>query len=105
MKVGIEEDLGKKASLLNECGNDKWQLLAFYCITSKNGHAHFKCFAANAAILLKCVLPFLDVMYESVDSLSANPTKWLNRLKQFARNLQANCLNVFDHFVGLALKG
>ena len=26
MKVGIEEDLGKKASLLNECGNDKWQL-------------------------------------------------------------------------------
>ena len=44
-------------------------------------------------------------MYESVDSLSANPTKWLNRLKQFARNLPANCLNVFDHFVGLALKG
>ena len=29
MKAGIEEDLGKKASLLNECGNDKWQLLTF----------------------------------------------------------------------------
>ena len=36
--------------------------------------------------------------------LSANPTKWSNTLKQFVGNLP-NCLSVFDHFMGLALKG
>ena len=33
--------------------------------------------------------------------LSSNPTNWSNTLKQ----LLMNCLSVFDHFVGLALKG
>ena len=37
--------------------------------------------------------------------LSANPTKWSNTLTQFVGNLPSNCLSVFDHFVGLALKG
>ena len=37
--------------------------------------------------------------------LSANPAKWSNTLKQFVENLSTNCLSVFDHFVGLALKG
>ena len=32
-----------------------------------------------------------------INPLSGNPTKWPNTLKQ--------CLTVFDHFVGLALKG
>ena len=40
-----------------------------------------------------------------VNPLSANPIKWSNTLKQFVGNLPANCLSVFDHFVGLALKG
>ena len=40
-----------------------------------------------------------------VNSLSANPTKWSNTLKQFIGNLPKNCLSVFDHFVKLALKG
>ena len=35
------------------------------------------------------------------NSFSANSTKWPNTLKQFF----GNCLSVFDHFVGLALKG
>ena len=39
------------------------------------------------------------------NSLSANPTKWSNTLKQFVGNLPTNCLSVFDHFVILALKG
>ena len=34
-----------------------------------------------------------------------NPTKWTNTLKQFVGKLPTNCLSVFDHFVGLALKG
>ena len=37
--------------------------------------------------------------------LSANRTKWLNTLKQFVGNWPTNCLSVFDHFVGWALKG
>ena len=39
-----------------------------------------------------------------VNLLSTNPTKWSNTLKQFVGNLPTNCLNVFDHFVKLALK-
>ena len=40
-----------------------------------------------------------------LNSLSANPTKWSNILKQFVGKLPTNCLSVFDDFVGLALKG
>ena len=36
---------------------------------------------------------------------STNVTKWSNILKQFLGNLLTNCLSVFDHFMGLALKG
>ena len=40
-----------------------------------------------------------------INPLSANNTKWWsNTLKQFIGKLPTNCLNVFDHFVGLALK-
>ena len=35
-----------------------------------------------------------------INPLSANLTKWSNTLKQFVGKL-----SVFDHFVGLALKG
>ena len=38
-------------------------------------------------------------------SLSTNPTKWSDTLKQFIGQLTTNGLNVFDHFVGLVLKG
>ena len=41
----------------------------------------------------------------SVNPLRANPTKWSNTFKQFVDKLLTNCLSVFDHFVGLALKG
>ena len=37
--------------------------------------------------------------------LSTSFTKWSNTFKQFIGNLSMNCLSVFDHFVGLALKG
>ena len=39
-----------------------------------------------------------------VKPLSANPTKWSNTLKQFVSNSQWIAW-VFDHFVGLTLKG
>ena len=40
-----------------------------------------------------------------LNPLSAKFTKWLNTLKQIVGKLPTNCLSVFDHFVGLALKG
>ena len=42
---------------------------------------------------------------QQLNPLSAKITKWSNTLKQFVGNLPTNCLSVFDHFVGLALKG
>ena len=46
-----------------------------------------------------------DTSHFSKNISSANPTKWSNTLKQFVGNLPTTCLSVFDHFVGLALKG
>ena len=37
--------------------------------------------------------------------LSVSPIKWLNTIKHFVGNLLTNCLSLFDHFVGVALKG
>ena len=37
--------------------------------------------------------------------LSTNPTEWPNTLKQFVGSCRQIFLRVFDHFVGLALKG
>ena len=39
-----------------------------------------------------------------INRLNANITKWSNTLEQFIGKLPTNCLNAFDHFVGLALK-
>ena len=41
----------------------------------------------------------------AVFPLSVKFMKWSNTLKQFVGKLPTNCLSVFDHFVGLALKG
>ena len=50
-------------------------------------------------------LRFLDHTDFRLNLLSAKITKWSNTLKQFVGKLPTNCLSVFDHFVGLALKG
>ena len=42
---------------------------------------------------------------KDVNPLSANPTKLLNTLKAICWQKPANCLSVFDQFVGLPLKG
>ena len=41
----------------------------------------------------------------NVNTLSVNPTKWSNTLKQFIGKLPMNCLSVFDIFGGWCLKG
>ena len=43
--------------------------------------------------------------YAILNFLNTNTTKWSKTLKQFFGKLPTNCLSVFDHFVGLALKG
>ena len=47
----------------------------------------------------------LQYIILDLNALSANLTKWSNTIKQFVGNFQTNCLSVFGHFVGLALKG
>ena len=42
---------------------------------------------------------------KNFNPLSANTTKWSNTLKQFVDKLLTNCLSMFNHFAGLALKG
>ena len=44
-------------------------------------------------------------VFKFVNPLSAKFIKWSNTLKQFVGKLPTNCLSVFDHFSGLALKG
>ena len=46
-----------------------------------------------------------EKVYWYLNHLSADPTKWLNRLKQFVGKLSTNSLSVFDHFMFLVLKG
>ena len=41
----------------------------------------------------------------NINTLSVKLTKWPNTFKQFVGNWPTNCLSVFGHFVGLALKG
>ena len=63
----------------------------------------------STSLLLEKVIfsyfKFVNKSCFSLNSLSANPTKWSNTIKQFVGKLQTNCLSLFDHFVGLALKG
>ena len=58
-------------------------------------------------ILLITLIPLVAFAFFSffINSLSANPAKWPNTLKQFVGELPTNCLSVPDHFVKLAFKG
>ena len=51
------------------------------------------------------LLPIRSSNEYDFNPLNANFTKWSNTFKQIAGNLPTNCLSVFDHFVGLVLKG
>ena len=55
--------------------------------------------------LLNTIGVSCKVSDKTVNPLSAKLRKWPNTLKQFVGNLPTNCLSVFGHFVGLALKG
>ena len=44
------------------------------------------------------------LLNDLLNPLSPNFPKWSKTLKQLVSNMPTNCLSVFDHFVGLALK-
>ena len=46
-----------------------------------------------------------QLVADTFNPLSAKYTKWSNTHRQFVGKLPTNCLSVFDHFVGLLLKG
>ena len=51
------------------------------------------------------IIPFSLTILQSLNPLSAKYYKMVKHtLTQFVGNLPANCLGVFDHFLGLALK-
>ena len=53
---------------------------------------------------MKNAFHFMFKAHFVLNPLSTNPTKW-SKILQFVGNLPTNCLSVFDHIVGLALKG
>ena len=74
----------------------KRRLVAFKCACAFNVHVRLKHIAG---------MDFISVILTKVNPLSAKFIKWSNAIKQFVGKLPTNCLSVFDHFVGLALKG
>ena len=46
-----------------------------------------------------------EIYTQNFNLLSADIRKWSNTLKKSVGKFRTNCLSVFDHFVGLALKG
>ena len=66
----------------------------------------------HSGVFMMATLVFNELMSTDIFSssnhfnpLSAKFIKWSNTLKQFVGKLPTNCLSVFDHFSGLALKG
>ena len=56
-------------------------------------------------VYIQITLPIIMLLkFENLNPLTANFTKWSITLKQFVGKLPTNCLSVFDHSVGLALK-
>ena len=59
----------------------------------------------SGSFSLGLIVNILDEPQQNINRLSANPSKWPNTLKQFVGILPTNCASVFDHLMGLALKG
>ena len=88
-----------------------WCLYFTYCCNVSI--VYFEQVSTEWAIYLKCSedvwtkfrIKIWMSRNEQFNPLSANATKWSNTLKQFVAKQPTNCLNVFDYFVRLALKG
>ena len=80
------------------------QVIIWKGTMNKKIHNHGKsCTGLTFLTLVKLV--FLRVTHMIVSNLLiANLIKWSNTLKKFVGNFLTSCLNVFDHFLGLALQ-
>ena len=52
-----------------------------------------------------CLKQYVGQTVEEFNPLSANFIRWSNTLKRFVGKFPTSFFSVFDHFVGLALKG
>ena len=77
-----------------------YSITYYYCF----GNESSRCFRGQTSSVSVIFLQYIRVT-SKINPLSANPTKWSKTLKQIISKLLINCLSVFDHFVGLALKG
>ena len=76
------------------------QMIPFYWVLSHQLHLLPNRFSLLLSFGVTFIVTFFLLTY-----LCANITKWSNTLQQFVSKLPTNCLSVFDHSVGLALKG
>ena len=79
--------------------------IGFFLVTLDGIGEMFAKFQLHA-IFCRCQTVFAQIPVKTarimINPFSANFTEWSNTFKQF---VGTNCLSVFDHFVGLALKG
>ena len=80
------------------------QHLRVHTISSNSYDQECEIFRALFLYELEYMGRFLNLYQCTFNPLSVNPIKWSNTLKT-CRLLPTNCLNVFDHFLGSALKG
>ena len=66
---------------------------------------HFSDFCCQKSLRKQHGQACLQFFNVYLNPLSDNFAKQSNTLKQFVGKLPTNCLSVFDHFVGPALKG
>ena len=76
--------------------NNKWEIAEIFLVLDLD---------SENSPWKEALISFPVIFEILLNPLSANLTKWSNTLKQFVGKLPTNCLSVFDHFVGLALKG
>ena len=99
----IEKQIENKFNVRNVFGKGK---IFFIPVTPSEIEKLIKCLHTNKAAGIDKISPKLKKKSQLIfNSLSANPEKWSNTLKQIVRNLLTICLSVFDHFMNLALKG
>ena len=68
-------------------------------------HSYYKSFSEIFHSFMELLKSLCPKMIRKLNPFSVNFTKWSNTLKQFVGNLLTNWLSVFDHLLGLALKG
>ena len=110
--IQIKAAVKPQASVINEAIYLIYSLWHVILIKSNVIFKSNLCFAKRSMFhekhwfLVSSISEILGMQMQGCfNPLSAIFTKWSNTIKQFFGKLPTNCLNVFDHFVGLVLKG